>query len=129
MKKFSQFLEEKSGLAGFKASDYPAKNKTEILKKFASLDAEDKRIVRNQMMEIFNSMLSDTEGFVKCADFILSNSGNTIMQPMAQGMIDRVDSFFEDPIIKGLGYVDGENQIINSPNPNQNGATNNSYYN
>jgi hypothetical protein len=129
MKKFSDFIEQKEDLGDFKAKDYPASNKEEILKMFGSLDAEDRRIIRNQMIEMFNSMLGNKNGFVKCADFVISNATSNYEQQTAQNMVDRVKNFFQNPITKGLGYIDGENQIINSPNPNQNGATNNSYYN
>ena len=113
MKKFSDFLEQKQDLDGFQAKDYP----------------EDRRIIRNQMVEMFNSMLGNKNGFVKCADFVISNATSNFEQQTAENMVDRVKNFFENPITKGLGYIDGENQIVNSPNPNQNGATNNSYYN
>ena len=128
MKKFSQYLEEKTDFRGFKPSEISTANKDEILNMFSKLDVEDRRIIKNQIVELFGQILNSRNGFVQAADFVISNAKGDYGDKLKDNMVARIKSFFQNPITKGLGYLDGENQVINDPNPNQNGATNNNYY-
>jgi hypothetical protein len=129
MKKFSQFLEDKmNGMPGSPSTQSLSPSE-QVLKMFGNLDPEDRKVVKRQMIQTFQNMLQSNDSFVDCVKFIMDKANKPFDQEQKNSMVQRAEDFFRAPITRGLGYVDGENQIVNSPNPNENGATNNSYYN
>ena len=130
MKKFSQYLSERVQEDDihhlFKSAD-----KNSILRMFSHLDEHDRLIVKRTMLQIFDNMMATPGGFTKAVNFILKYAnlaGNPQDKEGAHDMLDRAQEFFANPITRGLAYISGENQVVNKPNPNENGATNNSYY-
>jgi hypothetical protein len=96
---------------------------------FGHLDEQDRQIIRRQLLEQFGNMLGNNKGFVESVCFVLCNANDQYSKQIGYSMIERAVNFFRNPITRGLVYIDGENQVVNAPNPNQNGSTNNSYYN
>ena len=101
----------------------------QVLGLFGNLSQEDQRQIKRQMIQTFTDMLQNKKGFLSSMEFIMAKANKPYEQKEKTSMVDQAEEFLKAPITRGLGYVDGENQIVNSPNPNQNGATNNSYYN
>lgn len=131
MKKFSQYINERVQEDDIQHL-FRAAKKDDILRMFSHLDEHDRLIVKRTMLQIFDNMMTQPGGFARAVKFILryaNLSGNPVDKQGVSDSIERAKEFFSNPITRGLGYVDGENQIINTPNPNENGATNNSYYN
>jgi hypothetical protein len=131
MKKFSDYLAEQSETEGFEKhwNHASQEEKDHILKMFGHLDEQDRQIIRRQLLEQFGNMLGNNKGFVEAVCFVLCNASGQYSKQMGYSMIERATNFFRNPITRGLVYIDGENQVVNAPNPNQNGFTNNSYYN
>jgi hypothetical protein len=129
MKKFSQFLEDKMNGQPGNPSTQALSPDQQILGLFGNLSQEDQRQIKRQMMQTFTDMLQNKKGFLSAMEFIMAKANKPYEQKEKTSMVDQAEEFLKAPITRGLGYVDGENQIVNSPNPNENGATNNSYYN
>lgn len=102
-------------------------DKEEVLKMFGKLDIEDRKVIKNQLVEMFRHMLSHKGSFVKSVEFVMSNVPKEDKQDVSS-IFERVKKFFENPVERGLAYISGQNEIVNSkPNMNQNGSTNNTY--
>lgn len=130
MKKFSDYIAERVRVV-VKTDNWSgatSEEKDEILKMFGHLDEADRQIIRRQLLEQFGTMLGSNKGFIDAVSFILSTCNDQYSKELGNSMIERARNFFRNPVTRGLVYIDGENQIVNAPNPNQNGATNNSYY-
>lgn len=126
MKKFSEYMLKKQSFEVIKNGDDNDFDDDQILMMFGKLDLEDKKIIKNQLVEIFRELLGNRKKFTAAVEFIMNNLPKNDEQE-AQDMFSMVKRFFENPIEKGLGYVSGQNNIVNSANPNINGATSNGY--
>lgn len=132
MKKFSDFMLQKEQLETIETEKEEKKSdvemdKEEVLKMFGKLDIEDRKVIKNQLVEMFRHMLSHKGSFVKSVEFVMSNVPKEDKKDVSS-IFERVKKFFENPIERGLAYISGQNEIVNSkPNMNQNGSTNNTY--
>lgn len=130
MKKFSDYLLQKEQLETIETEkEEPVEDidKEEILTMFGKLDIEDRKIIKNQLVEMFRDMLSHKSGFVKAVEFVMTNIPKEDKNDASE-VFDRVKKFFANPIERGLAYVSGQNQIVHDkPNINQNGSMNNTY--
>jgi len=130
MKNFSQYLAERVQEDDVHEM-FKSATRNEILRYFGKLDEHDRLIIKRTMLQIFDNLMTNPSGFAKAVKFILKNanlSGNPEDEAGAADSLERAKEFFKNPITRGLAYIDGENQVVNTPNPNENGATNNSYY-
>ena len=132
MKKFIEFVEEKdtndvkkdSATADRFKNDYEYRK--DILRRMAHLDPEDRNGIKHKLIKMFSAMIDDVKTFPECIRFILDTSKKKTSTDIADSIVQDVEDFFKNPKGKGLGYISGQNDVINSPNAA--GKTNNSNY-
>jgi len=138
MKKFIEFVDEKDRLPEDKSKQQDDKNTVSrfrndmdyrkyVMTKMAHLDPEDKNRIKHEMINLF-SVLLDDDTLPECIKFVLDKIDIKIDGEVGDSVLQKMDDFFKNPRSRGLAYVAGQNNVVNSPNPNQNGATNNSNY-
>lgn len=132
MKKFSEYMLQKEQLETIETEKEERESiedmdHEEVLRMFGKLDIEDRKVIKNQLVEMFRHMLTHKSSFVKAVEFVMTNVPKEDKQDVAS-VFDRVKRFFDNPVERGLAYISGQNEIVNDkPNINQNGSTNNTY--
>jgi hypothetical protein len=138
MKKFIEFVDEKDRLPEDKSKQPDDKNTVSrfrndmdyrkfAITKMSHLNPEDKNRIKHEMINLF-SVLLDGESFSECIKFVLDKIDIKTDGEVGDIVLQKMDNFFKNPRSKGLGYIAGQNNMVNSPNPNFNGSTNNSNY-
>jgi len=134
MKKFNEFIHEKEDEAGSKddsntasrfESDYEYRQ--DIMKKMSHLNPEDRNEMKHRIINMFTGLLEKEDTFPKCVEFVMNTSDMKKVGDLADSALRDVSDFFKNPKSKGLGYISGQNDVINSPTKPK-GYTNSSNY-
>lgn len=135
MKKFIEFVNDMESDSQAQSPENVQKRfnndtdyKKYVLTKVTHLDTDNFNYIKHQMVNIFQEMCDKKETFPECVKFIVENVESDNQKKTAGNLLQSIDDFFKNTKSKGLAYISGQNQVVNKPNPNVNGATNNSYY-
>lgn len=84
--------------------------------------------IKHHLLGIIGDLIDFNKTFPDVMQFIVSKCDSNKDAPILSAALSTIENFFDNPRSQGLGNISGQNEIINSPNPNMNGKTNNSYY-
>ena len=98
------------------------------LNRIMHLSPNIKNIIKHHLIGILGDLIEFNETFPDVIDFVVKKCDTHKDAPILATVLSTIQTFFDNPRAEGLGNISGQNEIINSPNPNANGQTNNSYY-